>query len=391
MRLVKGLGLVVVSAALALGPVAPVWSGIADSATKAPVTPVPTSRPTAPLRLTTSPLPVVLQAKPGESASTDIKIKQSGGDTEQLQVSLMKFSADGETGQPKLSDRGPGDDYFDWVTFDKPTFTAPNDVWETVKMTVNVPKTAAFSYYYAVVFSRVGDTLKAGNGQSGIAGGTAVLVMMSVDQPGAKRSLKLLSFGVQHRVVEFLPTDFTVRLQNNGNVFVRPGGDIFISQGGKQVGLTTVNSELGMVLSDSTRSFASEWNFGFPYFSDVKVNGKNKLDKKGNPVRSLTWSLPQPDNTSAIQSGQDTYDASQSRNPLTNFRFGEYTAHLLLTYPDNFGTDIPLESDVTFWVIPWRMLLVLLAILLVVGFGVYSSIRRAMRWAQAKSKFKKRR
>jgi len=361
--------------------VAPAWSGAANAA----------ARPTAPLKLTTSPLPVVLTAKPGDKVSTDIKIKQSGGDTEQLQVSLMKFSAQGESGQPKLSDRGPGDDYFDWVTFDKPTFTAPNDVWQTIKMSVNVPKSAAFSYYYAVVFSRVGDNLKAGSGQNGIAGGTAVLVMMSVDHPGAKRSLKLLDFSVAHRVVEFLPADFTVRLQNDGNIFVRPGGNIFISQGGKQVGLVTVNSELGTVLSNSSRIYTSEWSYGFPYFDDVKMDGKNKIDKKGNPVRALSWGLPEPDKTTAIPTGQDEFIAKQSRNPLTNFRFGEYTAHLLITYPDNFGRDVPIESTLTFWVIPWRMLLVLLAILLVIGFGVYSSVRRAMGWAKVVRKYGKRR
>ncbi|HEY2003913.1 MAG TPA: hypothetical protein VGH44_02250 [Candidatus Saccharimonadia bacterium] len=385
---IKMLGALFLAVAMVVGPVTPIWTGVAEAA-KATATPL--TRPTAPLRLTTSPLPIVLNTKPGQSASTDIKIKQSGGDTEQLQVSLMKFSATGETGQPKLSDRGPGDDYFDWVTFDRPTFTAPNDVWQTVKMTVNVPKSAAFSYYYAVVFSRVGDTIKVGNGQSGIAGGTAVLVMMSVDSPGASRSLQLATFSVAHRVMEFLPTDFTVRLKNNGNVFVRPGGNIFISQGNKQVGLVTVNSELGMVLSGSTRAFSAEWNYGFPYFNDVKIDGKNKIDKKGNPVRVLNWGLPEPDKTSAISSGEDDFIAKQSRNPLTNFRFGEYTAHLLITYPDNFGHDVPMESTLTFWVIPWRMLLVVLAILLVVGFGLYSSARRAMGWTKVVRKFGKRR
>src|ERR1017187_1567896 len=87
----------------------------ADAAT------APLTRPTAPLDLSTSPLPIALAAKPGQTVSTSIKVKQSGGNTEQLQVHLLKFNAYGTSGQPALSDRGPGDDYFDWVTFDKPT------------------------------------------------------------------------------------------------------------------------------------------------------------------------------------------------------------------------------------------------------------------------------
>jgi hypothetical protein len=258
-------------------------------------------------------------------------------------------------------------------------------------MTVNVPKSAAFSYYYAVVFSRVGDTMKAGAGQSGIAGGTAVLVMMSVDRPGANRSLKLVSFGAAHRVVEFLPTDFSVRLKNDGNIFVRPGGNIFISQGGKQVGLVTMNGALGTILSNSTRVFQSEWNYGFPYFDDQKDGDKNKLDKNGNPIRKLVWGLPIPDKNSAIVTGQDDFIAKQSRNPLTNIRFGRYTAHLVATYADNFGRDVPIESTISFWVIPWRALLILLAVLLVVGFGFYSSVRRAMGWTRVLRRFGRRR
>ena len=93
-------------------------------------------------------------AKPGTSVSTDLRIKQSDGGPNTLQVSLLKFGAFGDAGKPQLLDRGPGDTYFDWVKFDKTHFTAPSDVWQTVHMTINVPKDAANGYYYAVTFTR---------------------------------------------------------------------------------------------------------------------------------------------------------------------------------------------------------------------------------------------
>jgi len=349
------------------------------------------TRPTAPLRLTTSPLPVQLDAKPGQTVSTDIKIKQDGGDTEQLKVTLMKFSSSGTSGQPALAERGPGDDYFDWVKFDRPTFTAPSGVWQTIKMTVAVPKQAAFSYYYAVVFSRVGDELKAGNGKSGIQGGTAVLVMMDVNQPGAKRSLQLLSFGVKHRVVEFLPEDFTVSVKNDGNVFVRPGGVIFINQGSRQVGMVEFNEGLGTVLSSSQRIYDESWNYGFPYFADARVNGKVKQDKKGNDIQTLSWGLPEANtNGTQLDDGVSAFLAKQSKNPLANIRFGQYTAHLFAVYQDGYGHDVPLESTISFWVIPWRALLVILLLLLLVGFGLYANMRKAAGWVRIKRKYGRR-
>jgi hypothetical protein len=350
-----------------------------------------TARSTAPLKLTTSPLPVVLDAKPGQTVSTNIKMKQSGGDTEQLKVSLMKFSSSGDTGKPSLSERGPGDDYFDWVKFDKPTFTAQSDVWQTIKMTVNVPKSAAFSYYYAVVFSRVGDEQSPGGGKAGIAGGTAVLVMMDVNAPGATSILQLQSFGVTHRVMEFLPTEFTVKLANVGNTFVRPGGTIFINQGGKQVGLVDFNDGLGTVLDNSKRLFTENWSYGWPYYAVKKDNGRSKQDANGNPQMALNWALPAPKPREQGGTAEDDFIASKSQNPLANIRFGEYTAHLLVVYTDGHGHDVPLESTVSFWVIPWRALLILLAVLLVVGFGFYSSFRRAAGWARVKRRFSRRR
>jgi hypothetical protein len=176
-----------------------------------------------PLNLITSPLPINLAPKPGQVVTADLRVKQGSGDTETLKVTLMKFSAFGDTGRPRLVDRAAGDDYFDWVKFDKATFTAPNNVWQTVKMTINVPKTAAFGYYYAVVFSRVGDDVKQGDRTNSINGGSAVLVLMDVVVPNAKRSLSLDTFLSEHRIYEFLPASFSVKLNNDGNVHVDCG------------------------------------------------------------------------------------------------------------------------------------------------------------------------
>ena len=62
-------------------------------------------------------MPINLVATPGATIRTDLRVKNSGTSTETYKVGLMKFSAYGEEGKPQLSDRAPGDDYFDWVTF----------------------------------------------------------------------------------------------------------------------------------------------------------------------------------------------------------------------------------------------------------------------------------
>lgn len=327
-----------------------------------------------PLNLITSPLPISLSVNPGANVTTDLRVKQAGPDTEKLKISLMKFAAFGDEGKPRLLDRAPGDDYFDWVKFDKTTFDAPSNVWQTVKMTINVPKSAAFGYYYAVVFSRVGDDQAPAGEASPTAaynGGTAVLVLMDAKVPNAKRELSLSSFKTEHRVYEFLPATFTVNFKNTGNVHMVPHGNIFIMSGKKQVASLDLNDQQGNILPKSSRAFPLEWQDGFPHFEKVTVDGKVKMDKNNKPVMKLVW----------------TNGGAGASEVTPHLRFGKYTAHLFAVYDD--GTrDVPMESSVEFWVIPWRFLLVLLLVVVLIGAGVYAATRGAVRGVRVLSRRK---
>jgi hypothetical protein len=356
-----------------------------------------TTRPTAPLHLTTSPLPITLEAKPGQSVSADLKVKQSGGDDEQLMVHLLKFGAYGTDGKPSLAERGPSDDFFDWVKFDKTKFDAPNNVWETVHMTINFPKTAAFEYNYAVEFLRAGDQISPeGNGKvtTGLAGGTAVLVLANVEAPGAHRSMQLTSFGIEHKVVEFLPTTFDVNLYNDGNVFLQPLGSIFVMQGKNQVAHLVFNDSKGNILSKSHRVYKNTWIDAFPHY-EVKrgKDGKVVQDKHGKVEVALNWNLPNTDSTADPNSDASLANPDmklEGTNPLNRIRFGKYTARLVAVYADDFGRDVPVTSEITFWVIPWRALLVFLLLLAVFGFAIYNLINNAIRRVRRIDSLKRR-
>lgn len=355
------------------------------------------TRPVAPLNLTTSPLPITLDAKPGQTVSTDIKVKQSGGDDETLMVHLLKFGAYGTDGKPALSEFGPEDDWSSWVKFDKTTFDAPNNVWETVHMTITFPMSAAFEYNYAVEFLRAGDTIApASNGHvtTGLAGGTAVLVLANVDAPGAHRSLQLVSFGAEHKIVEFLPDTFDVNLYNNGNVYLQPLGSIFITQGRNQVAELVFNLAQGNILAGTHRVYQTTWIDGFPHYEVASgKDGKTILDRHGKVEVALNWGLATETSTADPTSDASTGNVTlktESSNPLSRIRFGEYTARLVAVYTDDFGRDVPVTSQITFWVIPWRLLLGFLLVLLVFGFAIYTLIHNALRRARRMANVKRR-
>jgi hypothetical protein len=326
--------------------------------------PVLAQTPTGDLRLTASPLPINLKTTPGGSVTATLRVKNDGLQTENIKVSLMKFKADPQTGVPQLSDREPGDDYFDWVTFSEPTFTLPVNEWKTLTATFNVPTNASFGYYYAVVFSRAEEPLSTDGQKTVIQGGLATLVLLEAQVPNAKREIKVTDFSVSKQMFEFLPANFAVKLRNTGNVHVVPRGNVFISRGGQQVAILDINPNQGSILPNSPRNFLPEWSDGFPVYIPKNQDGKAVLDAKGNPVSELKW---------------DFKDASK-------LRFGKYSAKMLLVYDDG-QRDVPLEATVSFWVVPWRILFGTLVILIFVLIGMKSTLQNL--WHRLVKMFKK--
>src|SRR5205085_373489 len=168
--------------------------------------------------VTTSPLPILLTVKPGQSTGTTLRVQNSGNQPTTFRVDLKKFKAAGDSGKPLLLDRQAGDDYFDWVSFDRTSFTALPGQWNEVHMTIKTPKDAAFGYYYAVVFSNAGPNPKPNAPGSGVKGGTAILVLLDAQAPGEKKQLQVVSFSSDKKLYEYLPASFHVKIHNSGNI-----------------------------------------------------------------------------------------------------------------------------------------------------------------------------
>jgi hypothetical protein len=270
------------------------------------------------LRLITSPLPINLSAKPGTSVQAAIKVKNDGAVQETLKTEVMKFKAYGENGAPQLMDPESGDDFINWISFSEKAFLVEP------------------GYYYAVVFSRAGDETKPEARQTALTGGTAVLVLLDAVVPDAKRQVDIVSFEANRSWYEFLPATFTIKLKNSGNVHVAPYGNIFISRvGGKNEFDLKINQGdgRGNILPDSNREFVAQWDDGFPVYRPKQEDGKIVRDEAGNIVKELKW---------------DWKDASK-------LRFGKYTAKLALVYDDGTRDEL-LEAEVSFWVMPWRVI-----------------------------------
>jgi hypothetical protein len=303
---------------------------------------------------------------PGTTVSANIKVKNEGTNTENIKVTLMKFKADPITGAPTLSEREQGDNYFDWVTFSQDRFELPVNEWKTITATFTVPDYASFGYYYAVVFTRAEENVAQAERQTTLVGGMATLVLLEAQVPNAKREVQVVDFSVNKSMFEFLPATFSIKLRNTGNVHVAPRGNIFISKGDqKDVAILEVNQTKGSILPDSPREFKQQWSDAFPYYVDKQQDGKTMLDEKNNPIQELKWNFGE----------------------VSKLRWGKYTAKLLLIYDDG-KRDIPVESEVSFWVVPWRVIVYSILIPVLPATLVYFFMKWRMKKVTSTSKIK---
>jgi hypothetical protein len=304
-----------------------------------------------PYDVTVSPIFFDLTANPGDTLNSKIRIRNNTSSPIPIKLGVSKLTGD-MNGNLTLQ-QNANDYTLSWFKFENDTITAKPLEWTDVPFSISVPESAAYGYYWTITLTQANAGLK---GKSGVAltGAAGVPVLLKVNKPGAKADAKLAEFSVDNFISEYLPVNFTIKIQNTGNIHIKPHGSIFISDGrSKDLAVLDVNPGLGNIIPNSTRSFAVSWDDGFIVREQVMENGQPKFDKNGQPVEALqiNW------------------------NKLTSFRIGKYTANLLLVY-DNGTKDVPIEATISFWIFPWKVMIAIV-IFLVIAFFVIRFLLRA--------------
>lgn len=264
--------------------------------------------------LTTSPLFFEFSTEKGATITDKIRVRNNSANSISIQVSLQRL-APGANNEAALSDPKGGDEFVSWVKFESQSITARPREWTDIPFTINVPDTAAFGYYFAFLLTQTPPEQEAGTAK--VAGGIAVPVLLNVKAPGAIAKGELVEFKPKAFINEYLPVEFTARVENKGNVHIKPRGNIFVRSGNNDLAILEINKEMGSILPQASRNFETSWLDGF------LVREEGKL--------TINW------------------------NKLTDFRLGRYSGHLLMVYDD--GTkDAALEAATTFWVIPYKII-----------------------------------
>lgn len=307
------------------------------------------------LNIEISPARLLLEGSPGKTIDATITVRNRNAGSEKLKIEILKVKTNEDSLELIAPDKN--DDFPSWVTFGIPIpFEAPFNQIQKVPITIKIPNTAAFAYDYAIVISQNSAPVVQPGTTQAVEGKVAQFVLLDVIAPGAQRSAAITEFYASKSSYSFLPANLTTVVKNTGNLHVTPTGNIFIkNMSGKQVAALDVNADKGTILPNMARKFENEWNQGFPYY------------KTEDGKRKLVWNW------------QD----------ITKFRFGKYTADLVLVYNDG-KRDIPITATTTFWVIPWLLILILLVIIILIIVGMALIIRGFVRLVRGDKRHKKR-
>ena len=284
-------------------------------------TPKPT--PSTGQGLEISPPVIQLTANPGQTITTNIRVRNVATGTLIASGKADDFGAGtNEDGQPQLLLNESGATRYSlkyWIQSVPDLRLDPQEL-KTVTVTIAVPANAEPGGHFGVVrFTGVPPSL-AGTGVS-LSASVGTLILLKVNGPvtdkvtleqfATHKGAKIGSF------FEYGPVDFLVRLHNVGTVHEAVTGAITVTNMlGKKVGTVSVNNKATNVLPDSIRRY------------DQTLNDKHM--------------------------------------------FGHYTAKLVMTY----ATGQVVSASLGFWVLPWRLILVVIIGVLVLLWLVRLGIRR---------------
>lgn len=278
-----------------------------------------------------SPPRIELNADPGETVTTEIHIRNITDLEVLVQGAVNNFVSGDESGEPRILFEEDEESPFplkDYIS-DVPDLTLKPHERRAVQVTVNVPEDAAPGGHFGLVrFSAIPAESEGGASEVNLSASIGTLILLNVsgeieeslviEELAASKSLgeedSEEDVSLDQNKGSFFetgPITLITRLNNTGNVHLQPSGSLTVSNMlGQEVGGKAFNKSQGNVLPGSIRRFEHEFN-----------------DKE--------------------------------------FWFGRYTATAQLQYGSE---DTTLKETVAFWVIPYKIITVVLVMLVAVGY-----------------------
>lgn len=300
--------------------------------------------------LTVSPAILELSIDPGQTITKEITLFNEGAAPVQLYASTQDFEAAGEGGQPKFLPKPVNANEAsasNWITVAPSQIVVDPGKFIKTEFTVSVPLNADPGGHYVAVFWGIQPPTVSGPAAVAVGAKIGSLILIGVTGD-IKESGQLKEFTLlKGKVYTHLPVEFAFRFNNDGNIHLKPKGEIIIRNllGGK-AGAVLANDKEARVLPKQTRQFFTSWQKQEVELSTAKLGLWQKF-----------W--------------------SEFQAERANYAFGRYSAQLSLIY----GSDQKSAAAKTaFWVIPWALIIIYLILLIVLLIIIGRLFRTYNRW-----------
>lgn len=276
-----------------------------------------------------------LSTEKGEVLETSLSLINTADAPKTIYLSKQKFEANPESGAPKfIPYEEDHSGLVDWLQLPADRITVEARTKVEVPITLAIPDDIpAGGYYGSVIFSEAPYDIVATNGAT-ISAKTAVLLLLTIEGEINQQVALLDLTSPQAGSWLSLPAgQFAYRLQNQGNVHVQPQGTLTLKGlSGRTISVANANPANGRVLPNTTRTYQGE--FG-PVVPDGFVD-----------TLQTQWQ---------------------------NFALGPVKAFL-----DLQAGSQTIQAELSFWVIPWQLLLSVLIVLILLLLAL-KGIRRTSR------------
>jgi len=232
-----------------------------------------------------------------------------------------------------------------WTTFSNTQYFIAHRDTIKAEYDIKVPENAEpGGHYLALVFlENSEESSEAININKAIATLAFATIAGDTVQQG-----QLVDFKPSQSIYAFTPVNLEIVYENSGNVHDVIGGDIFIHRGDitNPVAQFEVNSTGRISFPGTTRTFTEQFTSGFIQLSN-----------------DGTWSLV--------------------KDQFPTLPFGQYTATLKLKHTVGNVRETT-TRDVTFWIIPWPVILAFVIVVLLLFVYVYNRQQGVVKYVKSK-------
>lgn len=277
---------------------------------------------------TISPPLLDMNATPGQTVNARIKLTNVSVGTLTMSAQTNDFGVKNETGEPNIIfDESQSTPYSmkNWIALPK-DFTLKSKQTRELVVPITVPKNAEPGGHYVVV-RFTGASEASDSNQVSLSASIGSLILLKVagnisQQASVEDFYAATPKFEKQSFFETPPVELVARIRNGGNIHVKPTGTVTVKDMfGKEVKI-------------------------------LRLNG-DPADKKNAPGSILPQSV------------------RRFNVALNDGSFGRYTATMNLTY----GEGQSLQQTVSFWIVPYRLILVVVLLLTALIFGAIKGIK----------------